>query len=129
MVRLFRALFARIRALFAADAALELQAEIAVRGAERKAQLYRLAAKYDEEGFASIAHDLRRQAEALHLQQSVGDVIPPIDELINDNSLDALPGCPIAVAAPVEANAPANGLTAPVETNSKVSGRVRPQKR
>ena len=116
MVRLFRALFARIKALFAADAALELQAEIAVRGAERKAQLYRLAAQYDEEGFASVAHDLHRQAESLHLQQSVGDVIPPIDELINDNSLHALLASPKAVAAPVE-------------TNSKISAPARPRKR
>ena len=123
MLRLFHALCARIKAMFAADAALEIQAEIAVRGAERKAQLYRLAAQYEEEGFASVAHDLRRQAEALHLQQSVGDVIPAIDDLLEDNALDVRP------AATVEGLPSQKAIAVPIEANPKVSAPVRPRKR
>lgn len=109
MFKLFRALFARIKAMFAADAALEIQAEIAIRGAERRASLYRLAAQYDEEGLASVAHDLRRQAEALDLRASVNDVVPAIDDIANDDPL------PTAAVSPAHRSAPA--LTA--ESRSK----------
>lgn len=97
MFKLIRALFARIKALFVADAALEIQTEIATRCAERKAALYRLAARYDEEGLASVAHDLRRQAEELHLQMAFGDVVPAIDDLVDEQQgPPALPAAPTA---------------------------------
>ena len=87
MIKLLNALVARIKAMFAANAALEIQADFAVRSAERKAGLLRLAAKYDEEGLTSVAHDLRQQAEGLHLQQTFGEVVPSINELIHDEAI------------------------------------------
>ena len=122
MVRLLRALFARIKAMFAADAALEIQAEIAARGAERKADLYRLAARYDEEGLASVAHDLRRQAEALDLSQSImGDVVPAVDVLVDDD-------VSAAAAIGVNSSPSAATLAEPAEPLAKSSPRSRHRK-
>ena len=123
MVRLLRALFARIKAMFVADAALEIQAEIAARGAERKADLYRLAARYDEEGLASVAHDLRRQAEALDLSQAImGDVVPAVDVLVNDD-----PRPPMAAVA-TNGSPTAAALAEPAEPLAKSSPRSRHRK-
>ena len=89
MIKLLNALVARIKAMFAANAALEIQADFAVRSAERKAGLLRLAAKYEEEGLTSVANDLRQQADGLHLQQTYGDVVPSINELIHEEATPA----------------------------------------
>lgn len=124
MLKLIRALFARIKALFAADAALEIQAEIATRSAERKAALYRLAARYDEEGLASVAHDLRRQAEALHLQQTFGDVVPAIDDLVEE--VEKLPA--ISTASTIDPPKPA-AIAAPVDSKSMPTAPARQRKR
>lgn len=96
MLKLVCALLERIKALVVVDAGLQLQMEIASRSAERKAALYRLAAQYEAEGLNTVAHDLRRQAEALHLQQSFDDTVPALDDLLTTEahspSADGAPG-------------------------------------
>jgi hypothetical protein len=78
VIQLIRAVFARIKAMFATDAMLELEGEIAVRAAERKAALLRLAAQYEAEGLTTVAHDLRQQAEVLEANKSLNSA-PAID--------------------------------------------------
>ena len=55
MFSLFKALFARLKALFVTDAALDVEAEFLARDAERKANLLRQADRYEQEGLHGIA--------------------------------------------------------------------------
>jgi hypothetical protein len=73
MLNLFRAIIARVKALLATSAALELEAEALARHAERQADLLRLAGRYEEEGLHAVARALRQQAEALDLRQPLAD--------------------------------------------------------
>ncbi len=81
MLTLFRALVERVKTLFAASAALDLEAEFVARHAERKAELLRQANRYAEEGLRGIADHLRRQAEELDLQRPLAGVLPAIEHL------------------------------------------------
>ena len=119
MIKLLNALVARIKAMFAANAALEIQADFAVRSAERKAGLLRLAAKYDEEGLTGVADDLRQQADGLHLQQTYGDVVPSINELIHEEAMPA-----ISIASSKDAPKPA-AITATAKPPSPTLHRKR----
>ena len=60
---LFRAITDRLKALFVADVASDLEAQFLARNAERKADLLRQAQKYEDEGLKSVAHQVRQQAE------------------------------------------------------------------
>src|SRR5262245_65177747 len=62
MLSLFRAVVDRLKALLAAAAASELESEALARHAERKAELLRVAARYEAEGLGVVAGELRRQA-------------------------------------------------------------------
>jgi hypothetical protein len=86
---LFRALIERVRALFMTDAALDLEAQLASRQAERQAELLRQADRYEEEGLHGIARQVRRQAEALSLERPLQGVLPAVEHL-----QDVRPGGP-----------------------------------
>ena len=81
MMALFRAVIERVKALFLATAALDLEADFVARHAERQAELLRQADRYAAEGLHGIAEHLRRQAEALDLQQPLAGVLPVIEHL------------------------------------------------
>jgi len=83
MFALFRALTERVKALFLTTAALDLEADLLARDAERKAELLRHADRYDAEGLDGIAQQLRRQAENLSLQRPLASVLPAVEHLLD----------------------------------------------
>jgi len=119
MLRLFRALAARIKALFIADAALEIQTEMAIRNAERKAAMLRLAARFEAEGLTSVASNLRKQAEALDLRQSPDGIMPGVEFVAEENTP--------APTAPALSNGAAD--SAPRTAPTKSAPRLRQRKR
>jgi hypothetical protein len=108
MFALFRALADRLRALFATDAALDFEAELLARDAERKAALLRQADRYQAEGLAGIAEHLRRQAEALAVQRPLASVLPSVTHL-----QEPVPGIADAPALPAPGNGALPVLDAP----------------
>ena len=109
MIELFRALAGRVKSLFAADAALEFEAEFLARAAEHKAELLRQAERYDKEGLRGIALHLRRQADELSDQRPLAGVLPALNHL---TGLDAVVSVPSAVEKSAAAPAPPT-LTSP----------------
>jgi hypothetical protein len=91
MLTLFRALSERVKALFITTAALDFEADLLARDAERKAELLRQAGRYEEEGLHAVAEPLRRQAEALSLQRPLAGVLPAVDHLIGTPKAPATP--------------------------------------
>ncbi len=55
MFNFFASLMGRVKAMFAANAALDLEADVLARSAERKAELLRRAQHYEDEGLDGIA--------------------------------------------------------------------------
>jgi hypothetical protein len=98
MLSIFRPLIERVKALFAVSAAQELEADLLLRDAERRAELLRQADRYDAEGLHGIAQHIRQQAEALSLQQPVASVLPAVEHLTGNPDDHATP----ALTAPPE---------------------------
>jgi hypothetical protein len=84
MFALFRPIIDRLKALFATSAALEIEAQFLARDAERKAELLRLAAHYENQGLHSIAEQLRHQADTLSFHQPLASVLPAVEHLHAD---------------------------------------------
>jgi hypothetical protein len=78
MFNLFRTLADRLKALFVADVGLDFEAPFAARDAQRKAELLRQAASYQDEGLGEVANELRRRAEALSDQRPLDSVLPAL---------------------------------------------------
>jgi hypothetical protein len=116
MFEIYRALSNRVKAVFAADAALEFEAEFLTRAAERKAELLRQAERYEREGLRGIALHLRRQAEELSEQRPLASVLPAIDHLAGRDSA-ALPDTTSAVASASPERLP---LAAPTKRGRKL---------
>jgi hypothetical protein len=76
MIQLVRNVIDRVKAMFTLDAMLDLEQQFATRQAERKAELIRIADRYEREGMAGIAADLRRQADELSEQRPLQTVVP-----------------------------------------------------
>jgi hypothetical protein len=85
MFSLFRAITDRIKALFATSAALELESDLLLHHAERKAEMLRRADQYDQEGLHGIATHLRQQADLLSLQRPLASVLPALEHLASDS--------------------------------------------
>lgn len=79
MLWLFQTLTDRLKALFVANVGLDLEAQLLTRQAERKAELLRQAARYDEEGLKGVASELREQANALSVQRPLSSVQPAVE--------------------------------------------------
>jgi hypothetical protein len=84
MLALFQSIVDRIKAMFAADAALDLEAQFVARQADRKADLLRKAAEFEEEGLTRIAQELRLHAEALSIKRPLDAIQPAAAELGSD---------------------------------------------
>ncbi len=119
MLAFFRALLDRLKALLLTDASLDLQAQAVVRAAERKADLLRRAAAYENEGLASVAADLRGQAEALDLSRPLALVAPLLEAL----SIDS-PAAP-PIPGPASPNPGANGGPSQLPQPASVPSRAR----
>src|SRR5262245_7851923 len=76
MLSIFRPLIERLKALFAATAAQELEAEMLGRDAERRAELLRQARCYEQEGLHAVARKLRGQAEELGVERPLASALP-----------------------------------------------------
>jgi hypothetical protein len=81
MFAFWRTLMERLRALFAIDAALDLEAQLLARQAERQAELLRQAARLEEEGWATVAHALRKRARTLSVQQPLTSALTALEHL------------------------------------------------
>lgn len=84
LVNLFRAVADRLKAVFAAAVAAEIEADALARDAERKADLLRLADRYAAEGLSVVAADLRRRAEGLSVDRPAGSVLPAVAHLTGE---------------------------------------------
>jgi hypothetical protein len=67
MNELFHAVSERLKMIFTAHAALELEAELILCHAQRKATLLKQAAQLEQEGMAELAAELRRHTGAMDL--------------------------------------------------------------
>src|SRR5579871_4639653 len=65
MFALFRSLVDRVKVLLAVRAVRELEADVLAAGADRPAELGRLAAACDAEGLGTVAAELRQRAAEL----------------------------------------------------------------
>jgi hypothetical protein len=81
MLAFFRALTDRLKALFMTDAALDLEAHVLNRAAERKADLLRQAAAFQAEGLTLVAAELQQQAGAIDLSRPLARVLPAVEHL------------------------------------------------
>lgn len=110
MFNLFRVITDRIKAVFATAAALELEADLLARDAERRAELLRLAARYESEGLPTVAERLRRQAEATSAETPAATVLPALAHLQGQaQPLTTSPALPEPAANGDRLPAPANG--------------------
>jgi hypothetical protein len=67
---LFRAVSERLKTLFTAHAALELEAELIIGHVERKAALLKRAAQLEQDGLTDLATELRQHTGAMNLGPS-----------------------------------------------------------
>ena len=81
MFALFRAVVERVKVLFAVGAAQELEADLLLGDAERRAELLRQAERYEAEGLHGIAQHLRQQAEQVSVQRPLAGVLPALTHL------------------------------------------------
>ena len=79
MFYLFRALTDRVKALFIANVALDLEGQFASRAAERKAELLREAQSYEQEGLPIVAQELRQRAESIDIQKPLACALPSLE--------------------------------------------------
>jgi len=75
----FHALADRIKALFVADMALDLEAQLVSRQADRQAELLLQAEQHDRHGFPGVAARLREHAQALSLARPLAGVLPALE--------------------------------------------------
>jgi hypothetical protein len=69
MNELFHAVSERLKVIFTAHAGLELESELVLLHAERKAALLKRASLLQEEGFTDLADELRKHAGGMDLCQ------------------------------------------------------------
>ncbi len=98
MFALFHALTERLKALFITTAALDFEADLLARDAERRAELLRQADRYDSEEMHGIAEHLRRQADILSLQRPLAGVLPAVEHLLGEGQRTGNPSSPVIPA-------------------------------
>jgi hypothetical protein len=79
MNELFRAVSERLKVIFTAHAALDIEAEMIAQHVERKAALLRQAAQLEKEGFADLAAELRQAAGRMDPRRPAESVLPALD--------------------------------------------------
>lgn len=80
MTELFDAVSHRLKTIFTAHAALELEAEAIARHVERKATLLKQAAKLEEDGMKGLADELREHAGGLDPRRPTESVLPMLTQ-------------------------------------------------
>lgn len=103
MFAILKAIAGRIKTLLVLDAVADLETELITRQAERKAELYRQAARYEENGQDDVAGFLRQEADQLSHQQPLQRVLPALNDLTGGPDEK-----PAAETQPVPAKLPAS---------------------
>lgn len=76
MLQYLRNFIDRIKAMFLADIALDLESQIVSRDAERQAQLLRQAEGYQKEGLSEVADRLRQRIQAIDAKRAMESALP-----------------------------------------------------
>ena len=105
MLNLFQAITDRLRALFVADVALDFEAQLLSRQADRQAELLLQAEQHDRHGFPAVAARLRAQAEALGIERPLASILPALAHW----QADAQPTPAISADIPATAGNPNRG--------------------
>jgi len=125
MNELFRAVVERLRIVFTAHAALDIEAEMIARHIERKATLLRQAAQLETEGLTDLAAELRQAAGRVDPRRPAESVLPVLDTpAITDAGItptDTVNGSLPLLAPTTEKNG--NGADRPAETNNRKKSR------
>jgi hypothetical protein len=83
MSELFRAIVERLKVIFVANTALEIEAELIASHIENKAALLRQAAQCEQDGYPGLAEELRKYAESMNPRQPATTILPtPLDSPI-----------------------------------------------
>jgi len=125
MNELFRAVVERLRIVFTAHAALDIEAEMIARHIERKAALLRQAAQLETEGLTDLAAEVRQAAGRMDPRRPAESVLPVLDtNAITDTSgtcTDTANGSLPLLAPTSERNG--TGADRPAVTNSRKKSR------
>ena len=97
MLILFRAVVERLKGMFATAAAAEFESEFMARDAERRAELLRLAERYEAEGLITVATRLRTQVEAASTDRPAGTVLPALAHWVAEPTPE--PTKPVSIPA------------------------------
>ncbi|HEX8200621.1 MAG TPA: hypothetical protein VF590_09045 [Isosphaeraceae bacterium] len=90
MIALFRTMTDRLKAMFAAGVALEFEALLLARQADRTAELLVQAEQHERHGFPAVAAHLRAGAEALSLGRPLAGVLPALEHCqVTDGAMTA----------------------------------------
>jgi hypothetical protein len=119
LMSLFRAITDRLKALFASNAAMELESEFLAREAERRAELHRQADRYDAEGLRGIAQHLRQRADTLLIERPLANTLPAIEHLLGTNGQADLP----LLNAPATNSTPERNPKTMISNRTKKKGR------
>jgi len=79
MNELFRAVSERLKVIFTAHAALDIEAEMIAHHIERKAALLRQAAQMETEGLTDLATELRQAVGRMDPHRPAESVLPTLD--------------------------------------------------
>lgn len=81
MFGMFQALLSRFKGIFVREAAMDLEADLLHRSAERHAELERHAQRFEEEGLPGVARFLRAQAERMDPDRPLAGVLATAENL------------------------------------------------
>lgn len=94
MFALFRNAIDRVKALFIAEAALDFEAQLIARNADRKAELLRQASEYEREGLSGVAEEMRQLADRICLREPLACVLPSVDHWLGHQTPSIRPVLP-----------------------------------
>lgn len=100
---LFQLIADRLRSLFAAEIALDLESQFVSRQTERKADLLRKARDYEHEGLDDLAIELRLEADRLSLQKPLVELGDPAPNAPLVSTAPTVKQLPPSTAAPAVA--------------------------
>ena len=109
---LFQTISERLRALFVADVALDLEAQLLSRQADRQVELLVQADAHERHGYPAVASGLRRQAEALSLARPLAGVLPALEHWQADDRAAGPDTMSSTVVPPTNGNRAARALAA-----------------
>ncbi|MFO0865661.1 MAG: hypothetical protein U0744_13580 [Gemmataceae bacterium] len=89
MFGFFRTLYGRVKAMFVREVALDLEADLLSRSADRHAEIERQARRYEQEGLPSVARYLRSQVQHLRSDRPLATILETANHLEEDIAAEA----------------------------------------